>query len=98
MLSPSSITPAEVRAEMVEALRLDLVGPSNAHAFAHELLPDAPSRWYMCGFLVPSSAPAEQKSDKTSTDEFGSGDDTKSTDDAAPPDLIAPPQKDLFRA
>jgi hypothetical protein len=71
---------------MVQALKLDLVGPDNAHAFAHELLPDAPSRWYMCGFLVPSSAPTEQKSDETSADEIDSGDDTKGADDAAPPD------------
>jgi hypothetical protein len=77
---------SEVRAEIVEALKLDLVGPDNAHAFAHELLPDAPSRWYMCGFLVPSSAPTEQKSDETSADEIDSGDDTKGADDAAPPD------------
>ena len=34
-----------VRTELVEALNLDLVGPANHHAFAHELLPDAPSRW-----------------------------------------------------
>jgi hypothetical protein len=79
-------TPSEVRSEMVQALKLDLVGPDNAHAFAHELLPDAPSRWYMCGFLVPSSAPTEQKSDETSADEIDSGDDTKGADDAAPPD------------
>jgi hypothetical protein len=80
------MTSSEVRSQLVEALRLDLVGPDNAHAFAHELLPDAPSRWYMCGFLVPSSAPTEQKSDETSGDEIDSGDDTKGADDAAPPD------------
>jgi hypothetical protein len=79
-------TSATIRSEIVEALRLDLVGPDNSHAFAHELLPDAPSRWYMCGFLVPSSAPTEQKSDETSADEIDSGDDTKGADDAAPPD------------
>ena len=38
-----------VRSELVEALKLDLVGPDNDHAFAHELLPDAPSRWYSLG-------------------------------------------------
>ncbi len=35
---------AQVRAELLEALRLDLVGPENEHAFAHELLPDSPRR------------------------------------------------------
>jgi hypothetical protein len=53
------MTSSEVRSQLVEALRLDIVGPDYAHEFAHELLPDAPSRWYMCGFLVPSVAPVE---------------------------------------
>jgi hypothetical protein len=35
-----------VHEDLVEALRLVLVGPDNNHAFAHELLPEAPSRWY----------------------------------------------------
>jgi len=30
---------------LVEALRLDLVGPDNNHPFAHELLPEPPSHW-----------------------------------------------------
>ena len=34
-----------VRAQLVEALRLDLVGPDNNHPFAHELLPEPPSHW-----------------------------------------------------
>ena len=34
----------EVRTELIEALRLDLVGPDNRHAFANELLPESPSR------------------------------------------------------
>ena len=48
-----------VRKELVEALKLDLIGPGNDHAFAHELLPDAPSRWHLYGFLVPAEAPVE---------------------------------------
>lgn len=78
-----------VRAELVEALRLDLVGPDNTHAFAHELLPDAPSRWYLTGFLVPSDAPVEQRSDETATEEIDSGSDTEGMDDASPPDRAA---------
>src|SRR3569833_2807827 len=79
-------TSSEVRTQIVEALKLDMVGPDNSHAFARELLPDAPSRWYLCGFLVPSSAPTNQKSDETSSDEIDSADDTKGSDDATPPD------------
>ena len=36
-------TSADVRKDLVEALRLDLVGPDNAHPFAHEL----------CGVAAP---------------------------------------------
>ena len=78
-----------VRSELVEALKLDLVGPDNDHAFAHELLPDAPSRWYLSGFLVPSEAPADQKTDETSTEEIDSGGDTGGTDDDTEPDRAA---------
>lgn len=80
---------AAVRTELVEALKLDLVGPDNAHIFAHELLPDAPSRWYLTGFLVPAEAPVEQKTDETSNEEIDSGGDTEGTDDASPPDRAA---------
>jgi len=50
-------TSAELRSKLVEALRLDLIGPDNGHAFAHELLPEPPSRWYLTGFLVPIATP-----------------------------------------
>jgi hypothetical protein len=78
-----------VRAELVEALRLDLIGPSNDHAFVNELLPEAPSRWYLTGYLVPKDAPEEQRADETSTEEIDSADDSAATDDAAPPDRAA---------
>lgn len=64
----STLNPAAtVRAALVEALKLDLIGPDNNHPFAHELLPDSPSRWYLTGFLVPAEAPVDQRSDETST-------------------------------
>lgn len=85
----SDPAPQAVRAELVEALKLDLVGPGNDHAFAYELLPDAPSRWYLTGFLVPSEAPVEQKTDETSNEEIDSGGDTQGMDDASPPDRAA---------
>lgn len=53
------------------------------------MLPDAPSRWYLTGFLVPAEAPVEQKSDETSNEEIDSGGDTGGTDDASPPDRAA---------
>jgi hypothetical protein len=83
------MTSVEIRSEVVEALKLDLVGPDNDHAFASELLRDPPSRWYLSGFLVPTEAPIEQRSDETDTEELDFGDDTGATDDASPPDRAA---------
>jgi hypothetical protein len=50
-------TSITIRSKLVETLELDLVGPSNDHAFARELLPETPTRWYLTGFLVPTTAP-----------------------------------------
>src|SRR5438477_6797339 len=79
----------EIRNEVVEAVKLDLVGPDNDHPFANELLRDPPSRWYLSGFLVPTEAPIEQRSDPTETEELDFGDDAGATDDASPPDRAA---------
>jgi hypothetical protein len=45
--------PVEVRRELADALKLDPVGPSERFATANEVLSQAPSRWYLAGFLVP---------------------------------------------
>lgn len=57
------MTSADVRAKLVHALRLDLIGPEPDEPQATETLRLAPSRWYLTGFLVPWNAPASQKSD-----------------------------------
>ena len=80
--------PVDVRVELTEALRLDLVGPDNAHVFAGELLPEAPTRWYLTGFLVPRDAPDAQRLDPESADEIDSGAQAPGDDDA-PPDRAA---------
>lgn len=82
-------TSAEIRTDIVEAVRLDLVGPDNRHAFAQELIPDPPQRWYLTGFLVPSGAPSEQRADKQSDDQIDCGGDTGGLDDAPQPDKAA---------
>jgi hypothetical protein len=46
------MTSTQVREKLVETIQLDLVGPRNDHAFAHELLPQSPQRWYLTGYLV----------------------------------------------
>lgn len=62
----------EVRQRLVEALKLDLVGPWAGHPLADERLPGwvRPSTWYLTGFLIPSGTPAEDTSDPESQDEM----------------------------
>ena len=60
--------PVNVRRSLVEALRLDLIGPENGTDLEVELLPQAPSRWYLTGFLVPLGAGEAQRSDETAND------------------------------
>lgn len=69
-------TSAAIRAELLEALRLDLVGPDHGHAFAYELLPDSPRRWCLSGFMMPRGAPEAQRVDVGAADEI----DQASTD------------------
>jgi len=66
-------TAAEVREGLVEALRLDLVGPGAGDGYAAERLPGwvRPSNWYLTGFLVPSGAPPEQRADADEDDDLG---------------------------
>ena len=76
----------DVRSQLVEALRLDLVGPENGTDLEAEVLTQAPSRWYLTGFLVPLGAVEAQKSDETAQDElnFGGGDANATDDDITP--------------
>jgi hypothetical protein len=54
------MTPIEVRRKLVHTLGLDLVGPDRDSDLLNEILPQAPSRWYLTGFLVPIDAEVEQ--------------------------------------
>ena len=54
---------ADIRARLTHALRLDLIGPDPDEPQVDEVLSAPPSRWYLTGFLAPSSAPANQKQD-----------------------------------
>ena len=56
------VTSAQVRNKLEEALKLDLVGPEAGLGDPAETLSQAPSRWYLTGFLAPLDAPAEQRS------------------------------------
>ena len=58
------MTSAEVRADLVDALQLDLVGPTpEGLGDSAEWLDQAPSRWYLTGFLVPAGAGPSQARD-----------------------------------
>jgi hypothetical protein len=63
----------EVRDRLVDALKLDLVGPWAGHAFAEERLPGwvRPSNWYLTGFLIPSGTPPERSADADEDDDLG---------------------------
>lgn len=65
------MTSALIRNTLVDALRLDLVGPDPDEpthaAYATETLPSQPSTWYLTGFLVPFQA---AEADETSTEQM----------------------------
>jgi hypothetical protein len=63
--------PTQVRTELVKALELDLVGPpDDDSAHREEILTQAPSTWYLTGFLAPrgsSDDTAEEGVEEMST-------------------------------
>lgn len=82
--------PADVRSQLVYALRDDLVGPSadDPRDAEHltETLPSSPSHWYLTGFLAPTGQPEDEKEDETAAEEIDSGlDDADDGEPEAPP-------------
>ena len=69
LIKGSLMTPIDVRGQLVDALQLDLVGPSGPLGNPNEILAQSPSRWYLTGFLVPTDAKEAQRFDPTSDDE-----------------------------
>jgi hypothetical protein len=63
----------EVRARLVDALKLDLVGPWAGHALTEERLKgrERPSNWYLTGFLIPSGTAPEKSADIDEDDDMG---------------------------
>lgn len=62
-------------------LRLDAIGPDPGDPEQSESLPQAPSEWYLTGFLVPYQAKAEERQDPTSNEDVDQGGDAGGTDD-----------------
>jgi Helicase conserved C-terminal domain len=85
----SSMTSVDVRKQLIEALRLDLVGPDCGLGNSTEVLPQAPSRWYLTGFLVPTDADPVQTTDETSAEGLGEGSEGGVHDDEIMPEPAA---------
>ena len=85
----SASTPLEVRQELVDALQLDLIGPTGPLGNHKEILPQSPSRWYLTGFLVPTDADEEQRSDPTSNDDLDQAAEPAGIDDDETPEKPA---------
>lgn len=89
------MTSVEVRSKLVDALRLDLVGPSEGVGEPNEALPQAPSSWYLTGFLVPTEAVQTQGVDESSADEVDEASDGNGLDDDVTPEPAAARQRYL---
>jgi hypothetical protein len=87
-------TAKDVRSQLIDALQLDLIGPRTAYSsharYAEEVLPIAPSKWYLTGFLVPYEAPASQRADDDGDDTLDLlGRTIESDDDKTPEEASA---------
>jgi hypothetical protein len=73
-ITPSEVpsrSPHVIRSLLIEALQLDLVGPTPDDIdHAEEIIDQAPSKWYLTGFLAPYGASVEQRTDDTGDDEL----------------------------
>ncbi|MCY1062784.1 DISARM system helicase DrmA [Nannocystis sp. SCPEA4] len=88
--------PVQVRDQLVSALALDLVGPApDDAARAEELLPVAPSVWYLTGFLVPFEAPPSEREGDDADGELDGIDKARAGDDESAPEVAAA-RKGLF--
>lgn len=79
-----SITASQVRADLVRALEVDLIGPSADD----EKLDRAPSRFYLTGFLVPREGRGNdlfvEPEDDTESEDAEAEDDDAAAEDARP--------------
>ncbi|MCU0527531.1 MAG: hypothetical protein MUF72_22230 [Elainella sp. Prado103] len=82
----SQATSAEIRATLVDALQIDLVGPKpDDTEHAEEILTQAPSKWYLTGFLAPfGSKPDDRSDDEADVEPQELGDGATSEDSQSP--------------
>ena len=85
-----TLSAAEVRQHLIDALQLDLIGPTpDDIAHTEELLPQSPSKWYLSGFLVPYEASPEQRSDATYNEELDQIASSSPGDDETTPEAAS---------
>lgn len=80
------MNPVDVRSRLIDALNVDLIGPAAGSPLESEVLPTAPSRWYLTGFLIPPNAAETQRADVTAEEEVDNVGEQGATDDAVPPE------------
>ena len=83
-------TSAQIRQQLIDALQLDLIGPSSdCGARRHEQLSQSPSIWCTTGFLVPKSFPEEAgiPTEGDAPRHAGQGGEDPNNDTTLPPDL-----------
>ncbi|MCU0732377.1 MAG: hypothetical protein MUE84_12440, partial [Hyphomonas sp.] len=62
-------TSEEVRAQIVNVFRRDLIGPGQQDAdLATERLNENPARWYLAGFIAPAEDPLGLEGDDDDVD------------------------------
>jgi hypothetical protein len=91
----NDMSSVDVRGKLFEALRLDLVGPEENLGDPAEVLPQAPSRWYLTGFLVPLGAEASQRADEAATEDLDQAGEGGGLDDDVTPEPAAARQRYL---
>ena len=76
---PQLAKSTEVRSQLIDALELDLIGPTQRVLQAlgdegtdliEEKLKSSPSNWYQTGFLIPSDTPLAVRADDTGDYDF----------------------------
>lgn len=79
--------PIHVRERLVQALQADLIGPFTTEegpAGSEEILPVAPSRWYLAGFLAPQEGNTPDAEDADSVnDVLAAGSESQAEDAGA---------------
>jgi hypothetical protein len=90
---PLQMPASKVRSKLVEALKLDLVGPGQRLGDPVEVLPQSPSRWYLTGFLAPLDAAPEQRGNIDADEELSAAGEAGLDDDLTPEPAAAAKQR-----